>query len=436
MSEQETEDREINLSEYELSEEVNEIITAVPPWILRWGISLVFLMLLMIVLVSALIRYPDIVKAPLKVNSLNAPKEVIAYQQGKLVKLLVTDGKWVKNHEALAFLESTAKHSDVIKLKNRLKDLNRQLTDSISKPDIRLFLPRDLLLGELQDSYQNFYQEYVQYGNTLQGGFYLVQKAYLQKDLVEISKLQQQLLKQKKIQEKEFANVEEEYEAYKTLIAGKVISKMEFKQQENKYLSGKYPLEQTATALINNNSSYLTKQKELATLENTIREQQDKFMQALNSMLTATDKWLLNYVVSATTEGKVSYVGILQENQYVRAGQELFMVNPGSTRFFGEMQIPQYNMGKVGLGQQVLVKLHSYPFEEYGAIKGKISYLTDVALKDSVFFAKIDFQSLPKQDAKNPVVLKQGMMADAEIITKESSLLQRFVRNVVKLFNG
>jgi len=89
----------------------------------------------------------------------------------------------------------------------------------------------------------------------------------------------------------------------------------------------------------------------------------------------------------------------------------------------------------VGMGQRVLVKLRSYPFEEYGSINGKISYLTDVALKDSVFFAKIDFKEIPKNDLKNPIILKQGMMADAEIITKESSLLQRFIRSITKIFN-
>ena len=67
-------------------------------------------------------------------------------------------------------------------------------------------------------------------------------------------------------------------------------------------------------------------------------------------------------------------------------------------------------------------------------MEGKISYLTDVALKDSVFFAKIELNKIPTNDLKNPIVLKQGMMADAEIITKESSLLQRFLRNISKIF--
>lgn len=426
-----TEQEEVNLIEYELSEEVNEIITAVPSWILRWGITLIFLVLLLVILLSAFIRYPDIVKASLKINSLNAPKEMITHQQGKLVKILVEDNQTVKNNQPLAFLESTGKHQDVILLKKQLELLSQQLNEGKFDQS----LPNGLLLGELQGAYQSFYQEFISFANTQKGGFYLTQKSYLQKDLTEIQKLQQQILRQQQIQEKEFANISEEYENYKKLKSKNVISNSEFKQQENKYLAGKYPLEQTATALINNKSTYLAKQKELVTLDNTIREQHAKFVQALNKMINEIDAWLLNYVVSATVAGKLSYVGILQENQNVKAGQELFIINPGNASFFGEVQIPQYNMGKVGMGQRVLVKLRSYPFEEYGAINGKINYLTDVALRDSIFFAKVAFDPLVQGSGQYPIVLKQGMMADAEIITRESSLLQRFIRNMTKLFN-
>ncbi len=420
---------------YQHSEEVSEIITAVPSWILRRGITLILLILLAIILLSAFIRYPDIVKTSLKVNSLNAPKEVIAHQPGKLVKLLVKDNQLVNDKDPLAFIESTANHYDVMSLVVKLNQLRKKLGDSqvITAKDLDT---KGLNLGELQGNYQAFYQEYLQFISTQNGGFYLTQKAYLQKDLEEVRKLQQQIYKQKQIQEKEYANAEEEYENYKKLKSKNVISNSEFKQQENKYLASKYPLEQTATALINNNASYLAKQKELATLENTIKEQQAKFVQALNSMINETESWMLKYVVSAPMSGRIGYVGILQENQNVSANQELFIVNPGNTNFFGEVQIPQYNMGKVSVGQRALVKLRSYPFEEFGAINGKVSYITDVALKDSVFVAKIDFQQFEQKDPEHPIVLKQGMVADAEIITRESSLLQRFLRNMTKMFNS
>lgn len=420
---------------YQHSEEVNEIITAVPSWILRRGITLIFLVLLLILTLSAFIRYPDVVKTTLRVNSLNSPKPVIAHQQGKLVKILVKDGQKVTAKQPLAFIESIANPLDVMQLAENLKALQQKLNATQNLANLS-FETKALSLGELQNSYQTFYQEYQAFNNTQNGGFYLTQKNYLERDLAAIRKLQQQLNQQQNIQAQEYANAEEEYAAYQKLKLKNVISNSEFKQQENKYLASKYPMQQSATALLNNNTSYLAKEKEIATLNNTIREQQAKFRQALNGMLNETETWIMKYIVSAPLAGRVGFAGILQENQNVTINQELFIVNPGNTNFFGEVQIPQYNMGKVSLGQRTLVKMRSFPFEEYGMINGKISYITDVALKDSVFIAKIDFVNFEQKNSSHPITLKTGMMADAEIITKESSLLQRFVYNITKMLNS
>lgn len=420
---------------YHHSEEVNEIITAVPSWILRRGITVIFLVLLLILTLSAFIRYPDVVKTTLKINSLNSPKPVIAKQQGKLVKILIQDGQKVIANQPLAFIESIAIPTDVIQLAEKLKTLQQQLNNP--RPTTAFtFDTKGLNLGELQNSYQGFYQEYQAFTNTQSGGFYLTQKSYLERDLQAIRKLQQQLFQQQIIQTQEYANAQEEYTAYQKLKSKNVISNSEFKQQENKYLASKYPLQQSATALLNNKTAYLAKEKEIATLNNTILEQQAKFRLALNSMLNETESWMMKYIISAPVAGKLGFAGILQENQNVIVNQELFVINPGNTNFFGEVQIPQYNMGKVKLGQRTLVKLRSYPFEEYGMINGKISYITDVALKDSVFIAKIDFTYFEQKNKQNKIILKTGMMADAEIITKESSLLQRFLYNITKMLNS
>src|SRR3569623_1707218 len=90
------------------TEEMQDIIGAPPGWLLRWGISLFFAVLVLIVVLGALIKYPDIVNAQLKVDSPNSPKPVVAKVSGKLVQLLVNENQMVKAGEPLAYLESTA----------------------------------------------------------------------------------------------------------------------------------------------------------------------------------------------------------------------------------------------------------------------------------------------------------------------------------------
>ncbi len=413
------------------SEEVQEIITAVPKWIVRWGITLVFAILAGIIIAAALIDYPDVVKTTLKVNSLNAPKTILARQGGKLTELLVKDGETVTNGQVLGYLESIAKPEDVLNLSAVLKTIQSEL--SANRPIS--FLPTNLNLGEIQAAYQGFYQEFLQYQATQKNGYYLSRKAFLQKELQNVNVLRSQILKQKEIQKKEYLNAEEEYQAYQKLYQKKVISRSEFAQQENKFLAAKYPMQQSETALLNNADGFSAKEKELLELDHAITEQQAKFLQALNQCVNETESWILQHVIKSPLNGKLSYAGIVQQNQNVTTNQELFVVNPGNTDFFGEVQIPQYNMGKINLGEKTLIKLRSYPFEQYGMIRGSLTYVSEVAYRDSVFVAKVSFDRFENKDPNRKIILKNGMQADAEIITEESSLLQRFFRNVTKIMN-
>jgi HlyD family secretion protein len=415
------------------SEEIDEIITAVPSWILKWGITLVFGILGSIILLSSFINYPDIVKTSLKVNCLNAPKTVLAKQTGKLSALLVLEGQSVKSGQALAYLESTANAKDVVRLNQELKKVQLRIA---KRQFEAILLPGGLNIGELQGSYQNFYGQYLQYQATTKNGYYLNRMAFLERDLKDIKALNSQILKQQKIQQQEYKNQEEEYEAYKKLYKNKVISRSEFAQQENKYLASKYPLQQSETAILNNSGTYSAKEKELLDLRHTISEEQAKFVQALKQCITESDSWMLQHILIAPVDGKVSFAGIVQQDQNIQAGQEVFIINPGNTDFFGEIQIPQYNMGKIKKGARTLVKMHSYPYEQYGIIRGRLTYISDVAFRDSVFVAKVSFEHFENKDPDRKIVLKNGMQADAEIITEESSLLQRFFRNITKMLNS
>ncbi|MCZ4222597.1 HlyD family secretion protein [Pedobacter rhodius] len=415
------------------SEEVQEIITAVPPWILRFGITLILIVLAGIVLLSALIEYPDVVKVNLKINSLNSPKAVLAKQSGKLTALLVQDGQMVSINQPLAYFESTAKPEHILQLNKTLKEIQSAVLNNTKTP---FSLPENLNLGELQSSYQNFYQQYLQYQSTQKNGYYINRMAFLEKDLRDISTLKSQIYQQQKVQKLEYANQEEEYKAYQKLYKNKVISRSEFAQQENKYLSSKYPLQQTETALLNNAGNHSAKEKELLDLKHTISEERAKFLQALNQCLTESDAWILQHILTAPVAGKLSFAGIVQQNQNVLNNQEVFIVNPGNSDFFGEVQIPQYNMGKIRKGERTLVKLRSYPFEQYGMVRGRLSYISDVAYRDSVFIAKVSFEQFENKDPNRKIVLKNGMQADAEIITEESSLLQRFFRNITRMLRG
>jgi len=417
------------------SDDIEDIIAVVPSWLVRWGITVFFFVLLLIISLSAIIRYPDIVKAQLTINSPDAPKPIVSKIYGKLVKLLVRENQPVTAGQPLAYIESTANHAKVLALLVNLKYLQQQVLQNKPVNNMLLNQADNIQFGELQSAYQTFYQEYIEYRSSVNDGFLVKKRAYLLKDLDYLAQQQKQLSTQKDLEQKDLGIADKEYDMHKKLADQKVETTEELRQEESKLLAKKSPVVQTESAIITGENNYDAKQKEILELDNQVREEKGKFLQALNSLISATEDWKSKYVLAASQSGKVLFSGIVQENHVLSANQEVFEINPGEGGFFGEMKISQGNLGKVREGQKVLIKLKSYPFEEYGMLKGKIAYISDVPYKDSIYFSKVDFSLKQGSNLKRPIHLKQGMMADAEIITQDATMMQRLSRSLVKVID-
>jgi multidrug efflux pump subunit AcrA (membrane-fusion protein) len=415
------------------TDDMQDIITAVPSWLLRWGITLFFAILALIIGLSAFIRYPDIVKASLRIDSPNSPKPVVTKVAGKLVKLLVTEGESVSAGQSLAYLESTADHNKVLMLLANLKQLQQQVLQNKPLNTGLLTQADDLQLGELQGAYQTFYGEYLNYLSSVNNGFLLKKRGYLQKDLDDITKQQGQLNAQKTIEQRDLELAEQEYNVAKKLLQEKAETPTQFRQEESQYLAKKTPLVQTDASLINGNDNYTSKQKEILELDNDVQQEKSKFLQALNSLISSTEDWKSKYILTASVAGRVSFQGIIQENEVLQPNQDVFYVNPGNEQFYGDMSISQTSIGKVRVGEKVLIKLKGYPYEEFGMIRGTIKYIADIPYKDSVFMSRVDFKMKNSSDLKKPIHLKQGMTADAEIVTQDATILQRISWSLFKM---
>ena len=139
--------------------------------------------------------------------------------------------------------------------------------------------------------------------------------------------------------------------------------------------------------------------------------------------------WQFKYLLKAPVAGTVSFTGFFRENQEIKIGQTLFYVQPDSISYFVEMLVPQYNFGKVKKGQQVL--LQAYPFEQYGTVVGKIDYINTTP-SDSGYLAKVILPQGLITNYKKPLLYRNGLFAQADIITENMRLLQRFYYNLAR----
>jgi len=122
-----------------------------PGWALRWGITAVFLTVVLLLFLAWLIRYPDTVQARVVLTTAQPPIRLVAEQSGRLQSLRVADGDAVERQQVLAILQNTARTADVLRLEHWLQD-------SEAVP------PAGLSVGILQPIYAQLRRQYDDYG--------------------------------------------------------------------------------------------------------------------------------------------------------------------------------------------------------------------------------------------------------------------------------
>lgn len=409
------------------SEDLQEIISKPPSWLLSCGISFIFLTLSMLVGATAFISYPEIISVEMKFTTMVSPKKIINPTNGTLLSILVKDGALVNQGQEIAFIESTANHRQVLSLLAALHEVRENDPESVDLE--KIIPPSQLQLGELQASYQSFYLAYLGYRAVADKGIYSTRKRAIQEEIMIIKEQDDRSKQVLELQQKELDIALDEYERYKKLADKKIVSMQELNQKEAILLSKRQGIPNMESNLFMIQNNLLNKDKELAEINNQMFEELKKFTQAFNSFMSEAATWKRQHVLSAPIAGKIVYGGFLQENLYVKAGDELFYVNPNLDEYYGEAFIPQVNSSKIKVGQQVLLKVRSYPYQEYGYLQGKVSFISDIPIRDTVFFSKI---SIHRTAQDSLIGLKPGIMADADIITENVSIMKRIWMNLTK----
>ncbi len=418
------------------SEEMQELMARPPRWLLRWGVLVVFLILLGIAGGAWVIHYPDLVQASLNLTASNAPKAVITHTDGKIVRLLAREGQAVQDGEPLAYLESIASHPEVLRLAQELRAAWPVARQGNLEGLQQINLSAYNQLGELQTAYQTFELAHIRLRAYLAGEFYSQKRAVLRQELGDLQVLAQHLKQQRPLQARDAALAQQEYEVQRQLATQNVIAPLELRREESKNIGRQLIYQQTASAIINNISAQRAKQKELLELDKQVAEERDQFLQALNTLQSAVQAWRNKFIMVAPVAGRVYFAGIVQENQAVTINQGLFYVAPPTTEYVGELRVPQQSAGKVQVGQVVLIKFSGFPYQEYGLVRGRITAISDIAFKDSVFLAKVALPTGLRTTYGKSLAYRTGMTASADIITVDSRLSEKLFYQLRGAMNG
>ena len=417
------------------SEEVKDVLSKPPKALFRWGNTILFVFIIIVLFLSWLLKYPDIVTAQAILTTEIPPQKEFARVSGKIDSLFVKNYQAVKAGTPLALIENTANFKDVIYLKSIL--------DTLTVNQTSFYFPLDdlpmLFLGDIENEFSLFENNYVLYILNKESQSFLNNDLASKYALSELRYRLQTLKNQKELNQKELFFKQKDLDRIEALYKKGVVSaqefenkKLEYLQSERSYKNMSVSISQTKENISNRNNL-----KKQTSIENT-REEINLLkgvIQSLDQLKTAIKEWELRYLFKSNIEGEVSFMKIWNKNQTINSGDFVFTIIPKNhSSYICKLQAPVLNSGKVKIGQDVNIKLSSYPDNEFGTLTGKIKDISLVPNIEGLYLIDVELPKKLITTHGKEIEFKQEMTGIAEIITEDLRLIERVFYQFKEIF--
>ncbi len=420
------------------SEELQQIMGRIPSRVIRRGTVVIFSILVIILALSYLVKYPEMVAAPITITTFNPPADLMAKSTGKIEKLFVVEGQPIAAGDRVAVLFSIADYDDVFTLERLLEQFGEGWQEYMDGG----FFTEEMNVGELQASLSQFNSALENYAKYTALDYI----GQTQKNLAAQIAIQRTQLAG---QREQLQNMSRQYELEKTnfardsiLFEGNVISRSEYERSQQ--------------AMLQTMSSLISHQISISQLESTINSNAGRLIEldlqhqseesnlivqlktSRNNLLTQIASWRNSYIIEAPVSGRITFTSYWNENQNISAGERLATIVPqvqaGTSEIVGKLVIPSARLGKVAPGQTVHVKLNGYPYMEFGILKGELASIS--AVPDAAgYTADVRFPGGLVSTYKKEFEMIYQMDGTAEIVTRDMRLIERFfapIRNMLQ----
>ncbi|WP_396193070.1 HlyD family secretion protein [Flavobacterium sp.] len=425
---------QLPITDFQLrNEEVQEILTRVPHWLIRWGNVVVLSIVLLMLGVSWMIKYPDMISTQISITTQVPPQKILAKTSGRIEAILVADKANVVKETPLAIIENTANYNDVFLLKSCVNNF------IIDKNEFPFEKTNALQLGDIESYFAVFQKEYIADELNAKLQPYQVEGNAQSYEAIQLRERLSLLESQKSINQSELELQKNDLERYETLYKKGIIATQEVEKQRLQYLQHQKNYKNLLSSVsqlkssindLNRNSktTIINENKENTNLERNV-------IQAFYQLKKAIKDWELNYVLRSSIDGKVTFLQLWSVNQTVTSGDNVFAIIPSNeTNYIGKLKAIAQNSGKIKVGQEVNIRLANYPDREFGIIKGKVKSISLTPDKDGNLLIDVSLPNGLKTSYKKDIAFQQEMSGNADIITEDLRLLERLLYQFKDVF--
>lgn len=409
----------------QLSNEMLDILSETPGWIVRTWTGVISGILVLFFISTWVIKYPEVLKGNAIVTTQIPPIRVVAPTGGRLIRLLAKDEMQVKKGDILVETENTTRLENI----PTMKQLMAQAKVFLRNPQHKINFPGNhLVWGDLQEDFNLLRQSYLDYKRLQSDTYQTVQIQNLQQQAEELRQMGELNDRQKRISDEEFTNAEERFRSEETLYQKGIYSKSDYIESKNKHLKKQSEREEFHKSALINSLKINEVERNLQELAHTYTEKQriclDNIERSIHNIENSLQNWRQNYLITAPADGKLVFLKNLTENQHLTVSDTLFVVMPEQAQFVASLDFPVRGMGKAGVGQKVIIKLDDYPYQEFGMLEGRVLSMAP-SLNVRYYRVMVSLPKGLKSTYNQTFVCKSEMTGTAEIVTADLRLIER-----------
>ncbi len=358
--------------------ENNDILGDMPNWLIHTGSYIVYGIITLLLLGTAIFKYPDVIKAGVNIDDMANVEWITANKSGKIDRFFVENESRVNRDDTLGILKNAASITDV----QRFCRVLSHVEEYYRTDDIKYLkeYPFDLIMGDMTDAYEQFTQAVRTNLMYQEFDVFPQKEKFLQKEL--------SILKKNK-QADEIAVLKAKRELFEL----EIDHKME-----------------------------LSKNKRLLEL-------------AYENMVNSLKAWDANYLIKSSSNGTVIWGKSWGMGNLVKEGDTICtVVSQHKGQPIGHMKLSQDEVAGVANGDKVNIELTKYPAHTYGYLLGEISSISYVPYNKS-YAVEIKFSDDMITSTRKEIKYEIGLFGKAEIITSSRSVLNRIFDPIYQLFN-
>lgn len=417
------------------SDEVSEVLTSAPSSWYYAGNSIIGLIILTLLFLSWLVKFPDVIRTDAFLTSTQTPIKLVSKTSGNLRQLYVKDGDWVEKDSILAVLTNNEKVQDINILKEIFKKIKHKISNDYS---LDLTIPQNLEIGEFTPLYAQIKSLHYKLSIITNELSITEEDNKIQLQIFDVERMKNKLKEEGKLIARQIQLREKNYKRQLNLFNEGFVSEYNVEQSENELTNIRNQEKRVKFRISEIDARIKNLKRQQTAILNTDRRNVSDLRLEINSLveqlLSQIKIWENNHVIRAPFSGTCSFISLLSENQYINNNTELLYISPNFDELEVRGTLPIEKSGLVNEGQRVILKLKPFPYKEYGSLNAVVDHISYVANeKGYVYFAKLENQLVTNFGKE--IKFKPLMQADAEIIVEDTRLIERIfseIRNIFK----